>query len=69
MNRQKKMNTRKEMKEEQQEKRRSSSLVVEVVDVLHVAKDDVLLAGDARGNLFHAVGHLPQVRLRNSHSD
>lgn len=39
---------------------------MEVVDVLHVAEDDVLLAGDARRNLLHTVGHLPQVRLRNT---
>lgn len=54
---------------EPREKKRSSSLVVEVVDVLHVAEDDVLLAGDACRNLLHAVGHLPQVRLGNNHSD
>lgn len=39
------------------------SLVVEVVDVLHVAEDDVFLVGDACRNLLHAVGHLPQVVL------
>lgn len=39
------------------------SLVVEVVDVLHVAEDDVLLVSDAHRNLLHAVGHLPQVVL------
>lgn len=39
------------------------SLVVEVVDLLHVAKDDVLLVGDARRKFLHAVGHLPQVVL------
>lgn len=39
------------------------SLVVEVIDVLHVAEDDVLLAGDAWRDLLHPVGHLPQVGL------
>lgn len=57
---------RKKMKEEQQEKKISPSLVVEVVNVLHVAEDDVLLAGDACRNLLHTVGHLPQVCLRNT---
>lgn len=61
--RKKRRNTRKEGDEG---KTTSPSLVVEVVDVLHVAEDDVLLAGDARRNLLHTVGHLPQVRLRNT---
>lgn len=39
------------------------SLVVKVIDVLHVAEDDVLLVGDAWRNLLHSVGHLPQVGL------
>lgn len=39
------------------------SLVVEVADILHVSEDDVLLVGDARRNLLHPAGHLPQVRL------
>lgn len=41
----------------------SPLLVVEVVDVLHVAKDNLLLVGDAWRNFFHPIGHLPQVRL------
>lgn len=36
---------------------------MEVVDLLHVAEDDVLLVGDAWRNLLHAAGHLPQVGL------
>lgn len=39
------------------------SLVMKVIYVLHVAKDDMLLVGDARRNLLHTVGHLPQVGL------
>lgn len=39
------------------------SLVMKVIYVLHVAKDDMLLVGDAWRNLLHAVGHLPQVGL------
>lgn len=47
------------------------SLVMKVINVLHVAKDDMLLAGDAWRDLLHAVGHLPQVRLTHTqaHSD
>lgn len=39
---------------------------MEVIDVLHVAEDDVLLACDAWRNLLHTVGHLPQVGLRKT---
>lgn len=35
------------------------SLVMKVINVLHVAKDDMLLVGDAWRNLLHTVGHLP----------
>ena len=37
--------------------------MVELVEVLHVAEDDVLLVDDPWGDLLHAAGHLPQVRL------
>ena len=40
-----------------------SSLVVELVEVLHVAEDDVFLVDDPWRNLLHPTGHLPQVRL------
>lgn len=43
------------------------SLVMKVINVLHVAKDDMLLVGDAWRNLLHAVGHLPQVGLTDRH--
>lgn len=45
------------------------SLVVEVVDLLHVAEDDVLLVSDAWRNLLHAAGHLPQVGLKETHRE
>lgn len=38
-------------------------LVVEIVDLLDVAKDDVLLIEDPRGDLLHTAGHFPQVGL------
>lgn len=38
-------------------------LVVELVEILHVPKDDVLLVDDPRRDLLHATGHFPQVRL------
>lgn len=41
-------------------------LVVKLVEVLHVSKDDVLLVDDARRNLLHTAGHLPQVCLGTS---
>lgn len=36
---------------------------MKVIYVPHVAEDDLLLVGDSRRNLLHAVGHLPQVGL------
>lgn len=44
---------------------------MKVIDVLHVAEDDVLLVGDAWRNLLHPVGHLPQVGLTDGqiHTD
>lgn len=41
-----------------------NSLVVELVEVLHVAKDDVLFVDYAWWDLLNTTGHLPQVRLR-----
>lgn len=35
------------------------SLVVKLVKVLHVPKDDVFLVDNTRRNLFHTAGHLP----------
>lgn len=46
-----------------EEELRCLSLVMKVIYVLHVAKDDMLLVGDAWRNLLHTVGHLPQVGL------
>lgn len=42
-----------------EEELKCPSLVMKVINVLHVAKDDMLLVGDAWRNLLHAVGHLP----------
>lgn len=39
---------------------------MEVVDLLDVAKDDVLFIEDARGYLLHTTGHFPQVGLQDS---
>lgn len=36
---------------------------MKLVEVLHVAKDDVFLVDNARRYLLHAAGHLPQVGL------
>lgn len=38
-------------------------LVVKIVDLLDVAKDDMLFIKDPRGDLLHAAGHFPQVGL------
>lgn len=38
-------------------------LVMKLVEVLHVAKDNVFLVDNTRRNLLHTAGHLPQVRL------
>lgn len=38
---------------------------MELVEVLHVPKDDVLLVDYSCRNLLHTAGHLPQVRLQN----
>lgn len=38
-------------------------LVMKIVDLLDVAKDDVLFIKDPRGDLLHAAGHFPQVGL------
>lgn len=38
-------------------------LVMEVVDLLDVAKDDVLFVEDPRGYFLHTTGHFPQVGL------
>lgn len=38
-------------------------LVMEIVDLLDVAKDDMLLIKDPGGDLLHTTGHLPQVGL------
>lgn len=43
--------------------------MVELVEVLHVPKDDVLLVDNPSGNLLHAAGHLPQVRLQKDTSE
>lgn len=43
--------------------------MVELVEVLHVPKDDVLLVDNSSGNLLHAAGHLPQVRLQKDTSE
>lgn len=37
--------------------------VVELIDVLDVAEDDVVLVAEAGGDVLGAAGHLPQVRL------
>ena len=37
--------------------------MVELVEVLHVAEDDVFFVDDPWRNLLHPTGHLPQVRL------
>lgn len=39
-------------------------LMVEFIEVLHVAKDDVLLIDDSWRNLLNSTGHLPQVGLQ-----
>lgn len=36
---------------------------MEIINLLDVAKDDVLLVDDARRNLLYSTCHLPQVRL------
>lgn len=46
-----------------EEELRCLSLVMKVIYVLHVAKDDMLLVGNARRNLLHTIGHLQQVGL------
>lgn len=38
--------------------------MVEFIEVLHVAKDDVLLIDDSWRNLLNSTGHLPQVGLQ-----
>ena len=38
-------------------------LVMKVIDILDVAKDDVLLVEDASRDLLNPTGHLPQVCL------
>ena len=38
-------------------------LVMKIVDLLDVAKDDMLLIKDPRGDLLHTTGHFPQVGL------
>lgn len=43
--------------------------MVELVEVLHVPKDDVLLVDNSSGNLLHAARHLPQVRLQKDTSE
>ena len=43
--------------------RQSRSLIVELIDFLHVPKDDELFVHDAWGDLLHATGHVPQVGL------
>lgn len=48
---------------EPEEELKCLSLVMKVIYVLNVAKDDMLLVGDAWRNLLHTVGHLPQVGL------
>lgn len=40
--------------------------MVELVDVLHVAKDDVLFVDDPWWNLLHTAGHLPEICLQQS---
>lgn len=37
---------------------------MELIEVLHVAEDDVLFVDDPRGNLLHTAGHLPKIRLQ-----
>ena len=37
--------------------------MVELVEVLHVAEDDVLLVDNPWWDLLYTTGHLPQVRL------
>ena len=41
---------------------------MELVEVLHVPKDDVFLVDNTRRNLLHATGHLPQVGLHKHQS-
>lgn len=43
--------------------------MVELEEVLHVSEDDVLLVDDARRDLLHAAGHLPQIRLHGERGD
>lgn len=38
-------------------------LVMKIVDLLDVAKDDMLFIKDPRGDLLHTTGHFPQVGL------
>ena len=38
--------------------------MVEFIEVLHVAKDDVLLIDDSWRNLLNSAGHLPQIGLQ-----
>lgn len=40
--------------------------VVEFVDVLDVAEDDIVLVVEAGRDVFGAAGHLPQVRLEKT---
>jgi hypothetical protein len=40
--------------------------VVELVEVQHVAKDDVLFVDDAWRDLLNTAGHLPQVGLETT---
>lgn len=42
-------------------------LIMEVIDLLDIPKDDVLLVSDPLGNLVHAAGHLPKECL-NTHT-
>lgn len=43
--------------------RESHSLMMELIDLLHVSEDNELLVDNARWDLLHTAGHLPQVGL------
>jgi hypothetical protein len=36
---------------------------MKIVDLLDIAKDDMLFVKDPRGDLLHTTGHFPQVGL------
>lgn len=45
-------------------KSKDNSLVMKLIQVLHVPKNDVFLVDNARRNLLNAAGHFPQISLQ-----